>query len=323
VPTVSIITPCYNSAAFIGRTMESVCRQSYADWELVIVDDGSTDRSAEVIEALLPKEPRFRLVRQPNGGVAKARNNGFRACSAASRYLLFLDADDLLEPGMLETLTSYLEPEVHAHASMAFCDFARIDEVGYLLVDANGGHGPHTRYVPWGVGARRLPRSVANTPFVSIFALAVIIPSVTLIRRSAFEQAGGWDEAFGHVFEDTDLFLRLALQGEAHFVAERLVRHRRHTQNSTADVVRVNAQMARLYAKWLNHPQLTPDQHALVRRCWWFINGRLGPLCGLQAGARRLRRGDLRGAAHFWAGAARRYALSFVGWCPPAPGLNG
>src|SRR5262249_33469218 len=126
VPAVSIVTPCYNAGRFISRTVESVRRQTFAAWEHVVVDDGSTDDSAAVVTSLLASEPRLRLIRQANGGMSDARNNGFRACSPSSRYLLFLDADDCLEPGMLETLYRHLE--LHPEAGMAYCDHVHIDE---------------------------------------------------------------------------------------------------------------------------------------------------------------------------------------------------
>ncbi|HAP03774.1 MAG TPA: teichuronic acid biosynthesis glycosyl transferase, partial [Lachnospiraceae bacterium] len=90
---VSIITPCYNGAKYIGETIESVLAQDYKDWEMLIVNDGSSDNSAEVISSYAEKDPRIRLINQPNGGSANARNNGIR--QATGRYIALLDADDL------------------------------------------------------------------------------------------------------------------------------------------------------------------------------------------------------------------------------------
>jgi glycosyltransferase involved in cell wall biosynthesis len=95
---VSIIVPAYNAAAFIGETIESVLGQSYSDWELTVIDDGSTDQTAAIVAAV--KDKRVRVVRQANSGVARARNNGLLA--AQGEYLVFLDADDLMTPGFLE-----------------------------------------------------------------------------------------------------------------------------------------------------------------------------------------------------------------------------
>lgn len=318
MPSISIVTPCYNSGRFIERTIESVRRQTFTDWEQVVVDDGSTDNSAAVVAALLPAEPRLRLIRQANGGVANARNNGFRAIASESRYLLFLDADDCLEQRMLEVLFGHLEMETAA--GMAFCNFSCIDEMNEPL-PAQLADGPEARYVPSWLGYRRLPAEQADTPFVAIFALAVILPSIALLRRQVYEQCGGWDESFGHVFEDTDLFLRVALRSKAHYVPERLVRYRRHARQSTTAAGVMQTQMQKLYTRWLCHPQLTPTEQAHVRSCWRFLTGRLWPLHGFHAGAGRLRQGDLWGALRFWAGAMRRYALSLVGWQPSSANI--
>src|SRR5438045_1669769 len=109
MPRVSVITPCFNSAVFVGRTIDSVRAQTVAAWEQVIVDDGSTDASAEVVERLVREEPRLRLIRQQNRGVCAARNAGFRAASSDSDYLIFLDADDCLKPQALEAMTRYMD----------------------------------------------------------------------------------------------------------------------------------------------------------------------------------------------------------------------
>jgi glycosyltransferase involved in cell wall biosynthesis len=318
-PTVSLVTPCYNAARFVGRTVECLLAQTFTDWELVVVDDGSTDDPAAALAPHLAADPRVRLVRQPNGGVGRARNAGFRAGSPGSRYLLFLDADDCPRPEMLGRLVGYLE--AHPQAGMAFCDFSRIDEEGRPLADPPLRNGPDSRYVPWGPGARRLPTDQPDTPFVAIFAQAVIIPSISLMRRTAFEQAGGWDEEFGHVFEDTDLFLRIALRTGVHYLPERLLDYRQHAGQSTASQEKLRRQQAKLYARWLAHPDLAPDQQQMVRRCWRFLNGRLWPLHGFRAGARSLARGELLAALRFWRGAAARYLLSLAGWLPnPATG---
>lgn len=315
-PTISVIIPCHNMARFVVRTMRSVAAQTGPSWEMIIVDDGSTDDSPAMVLREAGADSRIRLIRQPNRGVSGARNAGFRTASSASRYLLFLDADDCLHPHMLETL--FRELEAHSETAMAFCDFRLIDEADSPLTVVER-HGPDSRFIPAGLGVRRLPRGEPRTPFEAIFGLAIIIPSITLIRRSAFEAAGGWDEQFGHVFEDTDLFLRLALRGEARFVPEVLVDHRRHGANSTGNVDKVNSQCRKLYSKWLNRVDLTPDQRRLVRESWRFVGGRLAAFHGFTAGWRAFRRGNLYSASRFWAGALRRYAFSLVGLTPPFP----
>ena len=120
---VSIITPCYNGAKYIGETIESVLAQDYKDWEMHIVNDGSSDNSAEVISSYAEKDPRIRLINQPNGGSANARNNGIR--QATGRYIALLDADDLWNPDFLSEQLLFLKEK---NAAVVCSSYAHIDE---------------------------------------------------------------------------------------------------------------------------------------------------------------------------------------------------
>ena len=131
MPKISIITPCYNSDRYIGRTIASVQAQTLIDWEHIVVDDGSSDRSAEIVQSYSTSDPRIRLIQQPNGGVCKARNAGVVAASQESDYLLFLDADDCLNPEMLETLVSYLDQ--HLEVGLIYCTHTNIDANDQLI----------------------------------------------------------------------------------------------------------------------------------------------------------------------------------------------
>ncbi len=310
MPKVSIITPCYNSEAFIGRTIESVRAQTLSDWEHIVVDDGSTDGSVAVIKSYLNQEPRLQLVEQPNGGVSRARNRGCGAASPDSEFLLFLDADDCLEPTMLATLSAYLSarPEV----GMVYCKPGFVDENDNQR-DYAGLFGP--RYVPQGLGVAALPETAAETPLLSIFTLCGLLPSLVLMRRAVYAKTGGWDEALGHIYEDTDLFLRMALHDAVHYLPQPLLRYRRHPSQSTASETSLNreaTQQAKLYAKWNAITNLPPDQQAKLDAARAFREGRVLPVSGLHAGTMHLRRGEWRDALRFYGGAVRRYAASLI-----------
>jgi GT2 family glycosyltransferase len=307
VPVVSIITPCYNSERFIGETLSSVRAQTFPHWEHVVVDDGSPDDAATVIASYAAVDPRIRLVRQPNGGVCRARNAGFAASSGESLYLLFLDADDVLEPEMLEAMVGYLE--THSQPGMVYCASSFIDAEGRTLDRETSHFGWMPRYVPRGLGIARLPPSCPETPFASIFTLAGVVPSLSLIRRSVYERTPGWDEAFGQHFEDTDLFLQIALRNPIHYLPRPLVRHRRHAAQSTADTRKFRPQEEKLYAKWRRGAGLTEEERAVVEAAWRFREGRLVPFQAVAAANRHLRRGAVAQAARFYLGAARRYLV--------------
>ncbi len=122
---VSIITPLYNGEKFIGLTIESVLAQTYKDWEMIIVNDGSTDNGLQVAEQYAAKEPRIQVLLQENAGSAAARNNGIR--HAKGRYIALLDADDLWEPWFL---TQQLKLMNEKQCQLVYGAHKRIDANG-------------------------------------------------------------------------------------------------------------------------------------------------------------------------------------------------
>ena len=312
---VAIVIPCHNAAGYVGETVTSVLGQYIKSWTLTVVDDGSTDGSAAAVALTAGGMPAVQLVLQANGGVAAARNRGFGLSDPSSRYLLFLDADDVLEPDMLAVLVDHMER--HPHVGMAYCGFRLIEGDGRPAADDPGRLGWFDRYAPARMGVRRLPASQALTPFESVFTAGVLLPSTTLIRRSVYEQTPGFDESFGHLFEDADLFRQLAIRADVHRVDRPLVQYRRHRLQSTADVGKMERQRAKLDRKWHDLPGLTPEQRRRVRAAEWFRDYRLAPYLGVRAGWAHLRRGRVPAAVQFLGGAARRYALSLV--CQPDP----
>lgn len=120
---VSIITPVYNGARFVSETIESVLAQTYPQWEMIVVDDGSKDDSAEIVRRYAEEDARITLLQQPNGGSASARNNGIR--HAHGQYIALLDADDLWEP---QFLTSQLALMREKDAVLVYASYKRINK---------------------------------------------------------------------------------------------------------------------------------------------------------------------------------------------------
>ena len=102
---ISIVTPVYNAEKYIEETIRTVLDQTWKDWEWILVDDGSADRSVEIIEQY--KDSRIRLIRQKNKGAAAARNRGIEA--AKGRYIAFLDSDDIWDPNKLTNSLQYMQ----------------------------------------------------------------------------------------------------------------------------------------------------------------------------------------------------------------------
>jgi len=105
MPRISIITPVFNGAGFLNEAIGSVLEQTYQDWQLIIVNDGSTDNTAEILKKLV--DPRIQIIHQCNSGTSVARNSGLDL--AVGKYITFLDADDRIPPNSLECRIEFLE----------------------------------------------------------------------------------------------------------------------------------------------------------------------------------------------------------------------
>ena len=208
-PTVSVITPVYNGRRFLRGTLESVARQTMAPLELIVVDDGSSDGSIDVLDGFTPPFP-VRVVRQANKGQSAARNHGARV--ASGEFLAFLDQDDEWTPRHLERLTGLFreQPEV----GWAYSDFDEFDESGTIVT--------RSFLVEFGF------TSAKRTLLSCVQADLMVLPSASVVRRSAFLEVGGFDEELSG-YEDDDLFVRFFRAGWVHrFMRESLTRFRIH-----------------------------------------------------------------------------------------------
>lgn len=180
-PAVSVVVPCYNGGRYIDRVLASLAGQTFHDFEIVVVDDGSTD--AQTVEKLDALPPPIRLVRQENRGLSGARNTGFRAAKAA--FVLPLDCDDEIEPEFLSVTVEAMR--------------AAPEHVGVVFT--------HLRF--GGAASGVIERSFH--PFDLLFSNGM--QSCVLVRKAAWAAAGGYDEAMREGYEDWEFFLRLALAG--------------------------------------------------------------------------------------------------------------
>ena len=127
--TVSVITPSHNSAQFISETIRSVLNQSFSDWELIVVDDCSTDNSVEVIQSFVDQDSRIKLIQlSENSGAAVARNTAIEA--AAGRFIAFLDSDDKWLPHKLETQIQFMEDN---DVAFSYAAYEKINEKGEVF----------------------------------------------------------------------------------------------------------------------------------------------------------------------------------------------
>lgn len=301
MPTVSIITPSHNVEEYLPATVRSVLSQTYQDWEYIIVDDGSTDGTLALARELASTDRRISVLEQANAGAPAARNTGFRSTHPESKFLLWLDGDDVLEANMVETLTMYLEE--HPGVAFVFCSRQHIDESGEPVMR---GWKPY-RIASGRIWPRRIPVSDPVTPFQSLFVQdALCNPSSSLIRREVYEQCGGWDPEFGQPAEDWDLFFRLALFGEAHYIPQQLVRYRvGRLGQSTSNKSNARRQYTKLYERWSRYEGVPKDKMAIVSDALRFREGQALPWQWFMWGREALRERRLRAAVRCFALLAR------------------
>jgi glycosyltransferase involved in cell wall biosynthesis len=213
---VSVIIPLYNKAPYIRRALDSVRAQTYGDYEVIVVDDGSTDGGGAIATSY--GDPRFRLVGQPNAGPGAARNRGIEA--ARGQYLAFLDADDEWLPTFLEKCLTSLEGHGPDVASIS---------TGYI--HDPGGRSTERLWFKRGLrdGVQRL--SPETSPRLAVHLLAYLSPWNTLVRAEIVRRWGGFYSRGKCVYgEDCYLWLKLLLNEPVRVCLEPLVRY--HTEAS-------------------------------------------------------------------------------------------
>jgi glycosyltransferase involved in cell wall biosynthesis len=221
-PRVTVVVPVFNGVGHVGDAIASVRSQTMRDFELVVVDDGSTDRTSELIEEEARRDPRIVQIRQANAGLPAARNAGIAA--ASGELIAFLDADDVWLPQKLELQTRFLAE----HSECEAC-FTQFEEINDELETVTSWTGLQEKYRRESVGAYELVESgnvVAGSG------------SSVMARVTAIREAGAFDDRLV-ACEDLDLWYRLALRAPLHAVPAVLVRIRVAPTQMQADFGRV------------------------------------------------------------------------------------
>jgi glycosyltransferase involved in cell wall biosynthesis len=259
--TVSAVIPVYNGADYVAEAIESALRQTRPPIECLVIDDGSTDATADVVGLF---GDRTAYVRQDRHGVSAARNRG--AQLARGELVAFLDHDDVWLPTKLERQVQALERE---RATLALCAAEVIDQHG-------AAHG--------------MMRVRARTDLLTGMLMfdgtqTVSCGSAGLMRRAEFLGVGGFDSALS-VSADWDLLFRMLLAGELAYVDEALVRYRVHSTNMSRDIATMERDMTYAFGKAYGDPRLPPALRDRRRRAY----GRLyRMLAGSYADARQRR----------------------------------
>lgn len=259
-----MIVPAHNSARFLAATLDSVLGQSETRWECVVVDDGSTDATYDIARRYQDRDSRFHVHRTANRGAAAARNTGFRRSCPSSRYVTFMDSDDLWLPHALGTLLRRLEADPAAVGSHGLAEL--VDESGTVT---DPGSYPAAGRHRLGLQGRRLVRWPLDRPTeftVLINGNVLFPPGLVLARRSAYEAAGPFDETLSGP-EDWDMLIRLSRFGHLSFVDDVVLHYRRHDSNLGAGVT-VPRQAWLVRCLNFHAPENTPEQRRTARRGW-------------------------------------------------------
>lgn len=243
---VAVVIPCYNHGHFLGEAIASALQQAYRPVEVVVVDDGSTDATAEVASRY-----GVRCVRQANRGLPTARNAGLAAVTGV--YVVFLDADDRLLPGALEVGAAALD----RHPEAAFA-------VGrHRCIAADGSRLP---------SAQR-PR-VDRDHYASLVRWCwIAMPATVMHRRAALEQVGGFDTAFRYA-EDYDLYLRLTWRYPIMDHYTEVAEYRQHADTLSRNAEQMLVATLQVLRAHRPGPGATPAHRAAYRArdnaVWYF-----------------------------------------------------
>jgi hypothetical protein len=269
-PTVSVLMAVYNTERFLERAVESILQQSFRDFELVILDDGSTDRSLSILRRYAAQDQRIRLISRENRGIPQTRNELLR--EARGEFIAVMDSDDVALPDRLARQVAFLQqsPEVVWVGGA----FELIDRGGRLIT--------------------KIPLAEQDSEIKALLQdghISFLHPTA-LIRRSAVLQVGGYDESLP-LAEDLDLWLRLGEIGALANLPEPVVQYRLHG-NSICDRYQglppqaVQTALDRAWQKGMirEKPQVTmvcawrpkpdrPSRHAFALKYgWWAFSNR-------------------------------------------------
>lgn len=209
--TISVIVPLYNKEREIGKTIASILAQQHLPDEIIVVDDGSTDRSAEIVAWI--KSPLLKLIHQPNAGVSAARNRA--VAESKGDYIAMLDADDSWERGYLEEIAAMID-------EYPGCG---IYSTAFNIVSDDGTFPARTPSV----------RGIVPNFFRDSAHQYISIPSASVVPRTVFDKAGGFPEGM-KIGEDLFLWTKIARRYPVCFSPERLVNYSRMASNRSSAI---------------------------------------------------------------------------------------
>ena len=253
MPKVSVIMPNYNYGRFLGEALQSVLGQTFADFEIIVVDDGSTDNTKEVVGSFA--DTRVKYIYQENRGVSAAYNRGILASSG--EYIAFLDADDVWLPQKLELQVKVLD---------SCPDVALVCSDGFVLDDQTGGiigrfwHGAK-QFHGWFSPREASQNALRNLLFRGVF----IFESGTMVRREVFGEVGGFDESL-KTHLDWEMFVRVTQRFAISTIDIPLAKKRHHGARLSCDPQQMYRGEVIALNKVIRSGSLQPDEVKLAKR---------------------------------------------------------
>ena len=225
---ISVIIPLYNKEHYIQSTIQSVLQQTYNDFEIIIIDDGSTDNSVKIVQSVF-HDPRIRLYKQKNGGVSCARNRGIEL--AKGDYIDFLDADDQWMPNYLEKMIAL---------TIEYQDFS-------VYATTHNGH--------------KIPQMLQISIIDDYCKYPYLFSTGSMfIKRNVFKETGVFREGIQRG-EDRDMWLRIACKFATVYLNEELTYHLYETENNLSRTVDIVNSFP--YWEWYNYPY--PNKQSLYK----------------------------------------------------------
>lgn len=231
-PKVSVIIPVYNGERFLSEAIESVINQTYPNWEIIAINDGSTDRSMEILKHYKSKlSSLIHVINQENLGPSVARNSGIK--KAKGEYIAFLDYDDLWLSEKLEKQVKFLES--NNEISLIYCDCYIIDNNSNIEKDT---YSEKTKFIKGKIFKKLLSNNFIPT-------------STVLLRKKVLDDVGLFNLEY-KISQDYDLWLRISDKYLIDFLKQPLAKYRFHSESISKDVKLMTNEDFQILKYWLN-----------------------------------------------------------------------
>ncbi len=275
----AVIIVTYNNENDALDAIDSIRRQSFTDWQCIIIDNGSTDTTFELVKNNIAGDHRFSAFQKENEGPSAGRNCGFAKLEKDTQYVHFLDGDDMLHSDFLSIMISYLDQ--HPEVGLLGCQYNKVDKTGNFL---QKGH--RSRYHSGFLGVpQNLKSSIYNTPFESFFS-ATGQGSFAMYRVNVLARTTGFEESFWS-HEDSDMFCQMSLLAEVHYLPLRLynVRIRQNSLTQSKKLPR-----NRFRDKWDLYQSEVPGENELIERALRYYYMRHKPMRDFKVSMKAFRR---------------------------------